>query len=185
MPRTSDKREKLLHAAAALIHRHGYDQTTLADIADESGVPLGNVYYYFKTKDEIGSAVIEQHYALMRAMLNDCDAHADPRGRLVRFLDKMCGQRDALAKYGCPVGSLCVELNKSSRSLSKQADSILKSQLDWVTKRFREMGRADAKELGVQMIAMLQGVTLLANTLSDPSVIARQIRRMKEWVQTI
>ena len=185
MPRTSDKREKLLHAATALIHRHGYDQTSLADIAEESGVPLGNVYYYFKTKDEIGSAVIQQHYSQMRALLRDCDAPADPRTRLLRFLDKMCGQRDALAKYGCPVGSLCVELNKGSPSLSKQADSILKSQLDWVTKRFREMGKGDAKDLAVQMVALLQGMTLLANTLSDPSVIARQIRRMKGWIERI
>ena len=185
MPRTSDKRERLLHAATALIHRHVYDQTTLADISDESGVPLGNVYYYFKTKDQLGAAVIEQHYESLRALLRNCDAPSDPRKRLARFLDKLCGQRDALAKYGCPVGSLCQELNKGSVTLAKKADSILKSQLAWVTKQFRELGKSDAKDLGVQLIATLQGITLLANSMNDCSVIARQTRRLKEWVNTV
>ena len=59
MPRTSDKRERLVNSADTLILRQGFKQTTLADIADDSGVPLGNVYYYFKSKEDIGMSVIE------------------------------------------------------------------------------------------------------------------------------
>jgi AcrR family transcriptional regulator len=55
----TDKRLRLIEAANALISQHGFNQTTLADIARKSEVPLGNVYYYFKTKDELGSALIE------------------------------------------------------------------------------------------------------------------------------
>ena len=53
----------------ALIHKQGFNLTTLADIAQEANVPLGNVYYYFKTKESIAEAVIanrgrELHEAL-------------------------------------------------------------------------------------------------------------------------
>ena len=54
-----DKRSRLIEAAVKLVHRQGFNKTTLADIALESEVPLGNVYYYFKTKDDIGQALIE------------------------------------------------------------------------------------------------------------------------------
>ena len=55
------KRERLLSAASALLYQQGVENTTLADIAHAADVPLGNVYYYFKTKDEIVTAVIEGH----------------------------------------------------------------------------------------------------------------------------
>ena len=58
MPRTSNKRERLLAAARDLIHEQGFKPTTLADIARESDVPLGNVCYYFKSKDDIAGAII-------------------------------------------------------------------------------------------------------------------------------
>ncbi|MBT3413924.1 MAG: TetR/AcrR family transcriptional regulator, partial [Nitrospina sp.] len=46
----SDKREKLVQSAGKLFHQVGFNQTSIADIAEDSGVPLGNVHYYFKTK---------------------------------------------------------------------------------------------------------------------------------------
>ena len=63
MPRKTDKRIRLIEAAKVLIHQQGFNLTTLADIAQEADVPLGNVYYYFKTKEAIGEAVIEKRAA--------------------------------------------------------------------------------------------------------------------------
>ena len=47
----SSKRDRLILAARDLIHSQGVERTTLADVADASGVPFGKVYYYFKTKN--------------------------------------------------------------------------------------------------------------------------------------
>src|SRR3984893_6872237 len=51
-----DKRSRLVSAAVDLAYQNGFGATSLADIAREAKVPLGNVYYYFKTKEEIGFA---------------------------------------------------------------------------------------------------------------------------------
>ena len=60
MPKTKrDKRSRLIQTAAKLAYRHGFRTTSLADIAQAAEVPLGNVYYYFKTKDEIGEATLD------------------------------------------------------------------------------------------------------------------------------
>ena len=53
MPRKNDKRDRLIDAANDLIYQQTFNATTLADIAAKANVPLGNVYYYFKTKDDI------------------------------------------------------------------------------------------------------------------------------------
>ena len=57
--RRPGKRERLIAAAAELLHQQGVERTTLADIAKAADVPVGNVYYYFKTKDDVIAAVIE------------------------------------------------------------------------------------------------------------------------------
>jgi len=46
------KRDRLIAAAGETIYRQGVEATTIADIAEAADVPVGNVYYYFKTKDE-------------------------------------------------------------------------------------------------------------------------------------
>src|SRR5260370_14383371 len=53
-----DKRSRLVSAAVGLAYQNGVEATSLADIAREAQVPLGNVYYYFKTKDQIGEAIL-------------------------------------------------------------------------------------------------------------------------------
>src|SRR5437868_5323348 len=77
----SDKRTRLVDTAARLVHEQGFNRTSLADIARESGVPLGNVYYYFKTKDAICEALIEKRSAAHAALRATWDEQLDPRAR--------------------------------------------------------------------------------------------------------
>ncbi|MCK5749515.1 MAG: TetR/AcrR family transcriptional regulator, partial [Oricola sp.] len=53
------KREALVQAAAELFWTRGYEASSLADIASAARVPLGNVYYYFKTKSDLAGAVAD------------------------------------------------------------------------------------------------------------------------------
>ena len=46
-----------------LAYRDGFRESSLADIAKAAHVPVGNVYYYFKTKEELGEAVVERRLA--------------------------------------------------------------------------------------------------------------------------
>jgi TetR/AcrR family fatty acid metabolism transcriptional regulator len=48
-----DKRHAILNAARDLFADHGYDDTTIADIARKAGVAVGTVYLYFANKHEI------------------------------------------------------------------------------------------------------------------------------------
>jgi TetR/AcrR family transcriptional repressor of nem operon len=44
-----DKRTRLIETATKLAYGRGFRETSLADIAKAARVPVGNVYYYFKT----------------------------------------------------------------------------------------------------------------------------------------
>jgi TetR/AcrR family transcriptional regulator, transcriptional repressor for nem operon len=183
MVRTSDKRERLMEAAKTLIHRQGLAQTTLADIAGESGVPLGNVYYYFKTKDEIAAAVIEEYKEQVVAALGRLDeSEQDPKKRLTWFIKRVAAFKEEIADHGCKVGSLCQELNKDPTALSAKADDIIAAEIKWATVQFKALGRKDAGDMAVQMVATLQGISLLGNALKSPAVIGRQVALLCDWV---
>jgi AcrR family transcriptional regulator len=55
------KRDRLIAGARETIHRQGFEATTIADIAQASDVPVSNVYYYFKSKDELVAAAIDSY----------------------------------------------------------------------------------------------------------------------------
>src|SRR5260370_7426417 len=77
-----DKRSRLVSAAVGLAYQNGFGGTSLADIAREAKVPLGNVYYYFKTKDEIGEAIVELRLAQLSAQRQRWNEAGSPKDRL-------------------------------------------------------------------------------------------------------
>ena len=111
--RRPGKRERLIAAARQLLHEQGVERTTLADIAKAADVPAGNVYYYFKAKDDVVGAVIEAHVQQIKAILAAIEArHRSPKSRLKAFVREFTAQSEIVAQYGCPLGSLCSELDK-------------------------------------------------------------------------
>ena len=69
----TDTRDRLLQAAVKVTYEYGFGDAALADIADEAKIPLGNVYYYFKTKDEIGQAIVELRLSRFKKLLQELD----------------------------------------------------------------------------------------------------------------
>ena len=60
MARKSERtRQRIIEAANRLFYHRGYNQTSFSDVVEAAGVPRGNIYYYFKTKDEILEAAID------------------------------------------------------------------------------------------------------------------------------
>ncbi|MCG6887246.1 MAG: TetR/AcrR family transcriptional regulator [Proteobacteria bacterium] len=188
MPRTSNKREQLVQSARDLIHQQGYRHTTLADIAAHSAVPLGNVYYYFKTKDDIARAVINEHRASFADLFDRLDTDiAEPRGRLHALLDVIDAMKNVTSESGCPIGSLCLELNKTDGPLANAAGEIVRDQLDWVAQQFVALNydAERAGSLATELISQLQGLSLLSNALHDPALITAQLQRLHRWLDTV
>jgi AcrR family transcriptional regulator len=184
MARTSNKRERLLDAAKTLIHRQGFYRTTLADIANESEVPLGNVYYYFKTKEEILETVLEQRWQKLQGTLNSCCV-GGPRENLIQLVKTVSKSSNKIAEFGCVIGSLCQELDKTQSELRKSADRIMHAQIDWASSQFREMGLKKHHEAGFALIARLEGTMLLGHALQEPRLIKQQLKAICAWIKSL
>jgi TetR/AcrR family transcriptional regulator, transcriptional repressor for nem operon len=179
------KRERLVAAACRVLHEQGVERTTLADIALAADVPVGNVYYYFKTKDQLVEAAVNAHGDDLRAMLETLDRRRTPQARLKGLVRALTGQRELVAKYGCPFGTLACELDKRADGLDRTAAHVLAVLVDWAERQFRAMDRADARDLAIALIASYQGVSLLTNTFRDPELMAREGRRLERWIDSL
>ncbi len=185
MNRVSDKRERLIESAAKLFHQAGFKDTSIADIAQDSGVPLGNVYYYFKTKDDLAGAVIEQRTETIKGWTRQWEENPDPKKRLFQLLDFHGSHKDQVARYGCPIGSLCQELDKERAPVAREADELMNWVVKWITRQFKEMGQKPADKLGVQLMSAIQGYSVVANALKDPKIIEWEIARLKSWIKAL
>jgi TetR/AcrR family transcriptional regulator, transcriptional repressor for nem operon len=184
--RRPGKRERLVGAATQLLHQQGIERTTLADIAKAADVPVGNVYYYFKTKDEVIAAVIEAHAQQIKTTLASIDTHhRSPKSRLKAFVREFTAQSEIVAQHGCPLGSLCSELGKRVKQPSCAAAELMRLPVEWAETQFRALGRRDAHDLALDLLAAYEGSALLANTMRDPNVLSRAARRLNHWIDTL
>lgn len=180
------KRERLASAAAQVLHEQGVEKTTIADIARAADVPLGNVYYYFKTKDQLIEAAIDAHAQGLAGLIAVLDALPTPQDRLKALLSGWVDQRELTARYGCPTGSLASELDKRDDGLDQTLAKVMRVLLDWAEGQFRAMGRVeDARELAVALIAAYQGISLLTNTFRDPDLMTAEARRLERWIDSL
>jgi AcrR family transcriptional regulator len=181
------KRERLVAAACELVYRQGVASTTLADIAQAADVPVGNVYYYFKTKDEIIAAVVHAHGDRLESALAELERrHRSPKARLKALVDVLAGRADSIAQYGCRYGTLCSELAKRAADGSVPlAAPLMQIPLDWAEQQFRAMGRRDAHDLAIELVASYQGSAVLTSALGEPELMARQARRLKKWIEAL
>jgi len=88
-PRTDvsvERRAQILDAASNVFARKGFDQASMDEIVDESGLSKGALYWYFKSKDQIIAAVLDRMFAPELDQLNAlARAEGTARERLLQF----------------------------------------------------------------------------------------------------
>jgi TetR/AcrR family transcriptional repressor of nem operon len=187
MPRTkqNDKRSRLIEAADTLIYRSTFHTTTLADIAKEADVPLGNVYYYFKTKEAIISSVISARSAELKEFFAEWEQISSIRERLIALVNYFVGQSENLSKYGCPIGSLCQELGKQGGAIASLAAKLMHDILNWTQAQFTlsNLPKDEALRLSEYLLSSLQGTSLLTLTFKNTDVLNRQSALLSTWIE--
>jgi AcrR family transcriptional regulator len=154
---SAEKRAELVKAAKLLLHEQGLHRTTLADVASRADVPLGNVYYYFKTKDSLAEAVLEAHDAALRADFASWEnVHDEPMVRLRCLVRAPLSAADRVVEWGFPLGSLlseCAKLGASS-NLAKVAGRVLARYIEWVVEQFRADGfrLRESRDLAMDLV---------------------------------
>jgi len=176
-------RREIVEAANRLFYHRGYNQTSFTDIAEAAGIPRGNFYYYFKSKDDILGAVVDARIERIRAMLAEWDAQEpDPRGRLRLFAQMLRNAEKDLVRYGCPMGSLNIELGKAQPVLKAKAKKMFDLFRAWLAAQLAALGHQDASGAALRLLGRAQGVAVMAQVYGDREYLREQIAELEAWI---
>lgn len=174
-----DKRAQIVRAAGDVLHERGYEGMTLALVAAEAALPLGNLYYYFKTKEHLAAAVVDARVGELESLIARAEGApgSSPLQRLRRFVAAFEVDAEQLVVHGCPYGSLSHDLARREGELADKARALFAVQLEWLSRQWRAMGAgARAGERATELLCAVQGACLLGLALRDPNVLRRRLR---------
>ena len=184
----STNRQRIIDAADNLFYQRGYNQTSFSDISDITGIPRGNFYYYFKTKQDILGAVVDSRQAQIRHTLDECESQSDDaQQRLIYFIEMLLRNKDMVVQSGCPVGTLCSELAKDDlEDLHVKSVVVFDVFREWLAGQFFKLGYQDnADEKSLDLLARMQGITVIANVYHDKKFLHRAVEELKAQMSNL
>jgi len=169
-------RRRLVNAAADAFRQVGYGQTSLATVAGKAGVPVGNVYYYFKAKQDLVDSVLDRLADELDTSMRDAELKERPIDRVLYFLEVSRSFAEDRAKFGCPAARLFQDAKSPSDAVHK----IMERPINWLASQFEGAGFSPtiAREHAVYCAALVQGSYVLGNMYGDASLIQKLIDRL-------
>lgn len=133
----NETREHIIQTGAELILRNGFRATGINTVLDESGVPKGSFYYYFRSKNDFGLAVIDAYAEGYRDRLDATlgDHRRTPLERIRLYLDTAAGDvAESDYSKGCLIGNLGQELAAQNDAFRERLNDVF---ANW-ERRFRD-----------------------------------------------
>jgi TetR/AcrR family transcriptional regulator, transcriptional repressor for nem operon len=186
-------REAILLAATRLIAVRGYNSTSLDDVLRESGVGKGNFYYHFKSKEDLGYAMLDGIVAaFLERTLEPCFADpATPVLSQIRcFLDKtLQAQRERNCVGGCVLGTLASELSDVHEGFRARLATVFVSwrqRLSAALVAARARGEITAacppESVAHFVVASLEGGLLLSKVTKDIRVMEQCVGELHAYL---
>jgi TetR/AcrR family transcriptional repressor of nem operon len=187
---TQTTKEQILTAACHLMSVKGYNHTSLDDVLSESGVGKGNFYYYFKSKEELGYAILDRITQQFVARVIEPAFHngsLTPLERIHRFLDGVLeSQRKRNCVGGCPIGNLASELSdlhEGFRRRLAQIFTLWRENLGAALRQGQAEGsfRSDLNPEAMThfLVAGLEGAILMAKVTKEIRVMETCVSELK------
>ncbi|MHC9294556.1 TetR/AcrR family transcriptional regulator [Mycobacterium sp. LTG2003] len=120
-------RERLVDAAVKLFTRHGFAGTSLQMIADELGFTKAAIYYHFRTREQLLSAVVEPILEELRTVVDAAEQQRSAHARADRMV---CGYAEIAVRNRALVAVLAGDpsVNEALRT-RPEWDAVIDRQL--------------------------------------------------------
>ena len=170
------KRERLVRAAAECFREGGIRATTIKIIAERADVPIGNVYYYFKTKEDFASAVVASAVESAAEEQGRWD-ELDPKEALVAYVRSALASPAALSRHGGKLESLVRDLARESSPALAPARALLAEEEKFVQRSFERLqveaeSPERAERLAQWLVTLVRGARAHAHLMGDAHLVS-------------
>lgn len=181
----TNKKTALTQAAAELFHEKGIGATSIADIAKRAGVPVGNVYYYYKTKEELGLAAAELRRDEFQGFTDSIDARfPNPLARLREAANFFAEAKGEYVNNGCPIAQMCQTGDVANDPVAGAYANIYKEYMRWISAQFTAIGHASqSQRYAQQFLSRLLGAALVAKTTQNANLLELEVEAVQDWLK--
>lgn len=183
-------RDRIVAAAATLMHERGVAGTSTEDVQLAAGVSASQVYHYFGDKRSLTRAVIEYWSNAILGAQEPALVHLDDVDALRGWADAIVEvQRANGFRGGCPLGSLASELadgddaarDDLAAGYQRWRDAIRAGLVD-MKERGDLVESADPDQLATALLTTLQGGLLLTKTLRNSEALETSLNTMIDHI---
>ena len=186
-----DTRWRIVEAAMELFWLKGYASTSIADILSRSQVNSGSLYHFFPGKQDVLLAVLEAYRDGIRPMLLEpaWGSVADPVEKVFALLALYRRAIvDTDCTYGCPIGSLALELHEADPIVRTRMAENFTAWVDAVEECFaaaahRFPAGTDLRGLAELALNVMEGGVMQARTYRDVAYFDRAVAQYRLLIE--
>ena len=185
MKQGEQTRDKIILSSNQLFYKHGFHKTAFSDIETETGLSKGNITYHFKTKESLLKAVFEMRINQTQNLFDKWEeVTTSAKSRLCYFIDFLLSEKSELTQFGCPNGSLAIELGKSNDLYQSYNQRVFDQIRLWLIKQFTLLGYTPkhAKSRAIELFTRAQGVCVLSHVYRDETLFENEVKLIKKQI---
>lgn len=128
MSKAAQTRKYILESAFSLIYKQGFQATSIDCILENTNVTKGAFYYHFKSKDDMGMALINEviFHELEKSLIIPLQDYNNPLNGIYQTIKSyLLSLSEKQMKYGCSTTNLVQELPPISEQFKAALHTIL------------------------------------------------------------
>ncbi|NML68621.1 TetR/AcrR family transcriptional regulator [Chryseobacterium sp. RP-3-3] len=195
MKKSEATRLNILQKAFELIYAKGYQTTSVDEIIATTQVTKGAFYYHFKTKDEMGLAIINELLKnnFKSTFIEPLQNSDKPLENIYQLVYGILMENDFLkVEYGCPTSNFTqemapwhVEFTKALNELSGRWENAMITCIENGKKEGTVKEHVNAKEIAVFVMAGYWGVRNLGKLENSKSVYLTYLKGLKSYFKSM
>ena len=188
-------KERFLETAQRLMLDKGYTATTIDDICSEARLTKGSFFHYFRSKEDLGKAVLDRFVSTTFEEERESGIfdEPDPLKKIYGYLDYVADvNRRPGHQVGCLIGNFAQVLSLSHPDIRLLCDrhfswwaGLMKAVMDEANALYVPEKEVDTQGLAEHVIAVIEGSLILARAKQDGGVVEKNINNLKEYIKMV
>ena len=195
MKKAEATRSMILHKAFELIYVKGYQTTSIDDIIATTQVTKGAFYYHFKTKDEMGLAIINEVLkpTLASSFIEPLQGEQDPLNAIYNLMDSLLMKNEFLkVEYGCPASNFTQEMTPWNSEFNKALNELTQEWTEAITATIERGKKSDvirkevnAKQVTTFVLSGYWGIRNLGKLENSKKVYISYLKQLKIYLNSL
>jgi AcrR family transcriptional regulator len=123
--RAAERKSEIVKAARRLFQAKGYDKATIQDVMNHLGIAKGTIYHYFKSKDDLLEAIIDdivdEDIERKRTMMKEMKGNALEKVRKILGAGTMAAENEEILEHLHQPGNMGMHTRLLAATLKKEA----------------------------------------------------------------